>query len=171
MGLTTGLLIFGVYQPTLTAPIGRVAVAIAVLHAACTWFMVGLIWVIQRVHYPSMHYIEPDRFAPFEKYHCDAIGSIVAPCMLLEAISSAALAMHCNGPWQWAVLIAGWGLLAILWGSTFWIQVPLHARLQLGKNPDTIDRLVRTNWIRTVAWSIRGALAVWMLVLMLLPSL
>jgi hypothetical protein len=66
-------------------------------------------------------------------------------------------------------LIAGWGLLAVLWGSTFWIQVPLHARLQSGSNPDTIDWLVQTNWIRTVAWSIRGVLAVWMLVLMLLP--
>jgi hypothetical protein len=132
---------------------------ISMLQVVSTFFLIGLIWVIQRVHYPSMHWIEPDRFPEFERRHCDAIGPIVAPCMIVEAASSLALGLWCRTPWDWMLHGTGWLLLLVLWGSTFWIQVPLHARLQHGKNDDTIDRLIRTNWIRTAAWSVRGGIS------------
>ena len=60
------------------------------------------------------------------------------------------------------------GLLAVIWVSTFLIQVPLHGRLTRGFDATRHSALVRSNWIRTVAWSARGALLAWML-LGLLP--
>lgn len=37
---------------------------------------------------------------------------------------------------------------------TFLLSVPDHGRLQAqGKNLEVIDHLVRTNWLRTAAWT------------------
>lgn len=133
-------------------------IAIA-LHAAVTWFLVGLIWIVQRVHYPSMHYVEPHRFVEFETMHCDRIGQVVAPTMILEGIAAASLIPFAPTTLSLVLAVIGAVLAAILWWSTFFIQVPLHNHLQHGKNTDTINRLIVTNWIRTIAWSVRGGIA------------
>jgi hypothetical protein len=51
-------------------------------------------------------------------------------------------------------------LLAVVHASTVFLQVPMHGKLGEGFTRESADRLVRTNWIRTLAWSARGALAV-----------
>ena len=64
---------------------------------------------------------------------------------------------------------AGWTLpliaglvLAGVHLSTITLQVPAHGRLEHGWDPIVADRLVRTNWIRTIGWTIRGVLALFM---------
>jgi hypothetical protein len=47
-------------------------------------------------------------------------------------------------------------LVVIIWLSTLVLQVPIHNRLQSGKDNACIRRLVTTNWIRTIAWSIKA---------------
>jgi hypothetical protein len=61
--------------------------------------------------------------------------------------------------WQLAI---GLALLAVIWLSTALVQVPCHKRLSQGFDAATHRRLVGTNWIRTVAWSLRGLLVLWM---------
>jgi hypothetical protein len=39
----------------------------------------------------------------------------------------------------------------------------MHHRLERGFDPAAYRQLVRGNWIRTIAWSLRGLLAVQML--------
>ena len=51
-------------------------------HIAATWYMVGLIWFVQLVHYPMM-----DRAADFieyERVHCQKTTRAVGPAMLIE---------------------------------------------------------------------------------------
>ncbi len=65
--------------------------------------------------------------------------------------------------------VPGWlawvGLAAVgaLWLSTFLLQVPQHEVLRAGFDADAHRRLVSTNWLRTVLWSLRG---VWVLYLL-----
>ena len=47
-------------------------------------------------------------------------------------------------------------LVVIVWSSTFLLQVPIHNRLMSGKKEMLIRRLVATNWIRTIAWSLKS---------------
>ena len=49
-------------------------------------------------------------------------------------------------------------LVSIVWLSTFGFQVPIHNQLQTGKEDKLIQRLVKTNWIRTSAWSLKAGL-------------
>jgi len=53
-------------------------------------------------------------------------------------------------------------LLFVLWISTALFQVPLHRRLERAHDPVAIRRLVATNWVRTITWSARAVLVVWL---------
>ena len=122
----------------------------------CCSFLTGLIWVIQLVHYPSFHYVDRKTFLAFNQFHQASITVIVLPAMILELISS--FALFYLAP---ELLINQISLLLVIviWLSTFFLSVPCHAKLLKEKNSETIKRLVKTNWIRTVAWSIRLVLS------------
>jgi hypothetical protein len=47
------------------------------------------------------------------------------------------------------------------------VSAPLHGRLNANFSQATLDRLIATNWIRTVAWTGRAAVAIAMLVAVL----
>jgi len=49
-------------------------------------------------------------------------------------------------------------LLAVIWVSTPTLQGPGHQQLTKKFDPALWRRLVRTNWIRTAAWTARGIL-------------
>jgi len=134
---------------------------LAVLHAAVTWYLCGLVWVVQVVHYPMFANVDAARFAEFERDHCARIGRIVMVPMLLEVAFAtwiAAVAPASARPWPYV----GLALLAVVWGSTFFVQVPCHDRLARGFDAATVRRLVTTNWLRTIAWTLRGGVAAWL---------
>ena len=60
--------------------------------------------------------------------------------------------------------VVGLVLLVGIHASTILLQVPAHRRLSTGFDAGVHRRLVRTNWVRTVGWSLRGLVAVAMLV-------
>ncbi len=126
-----------------------------------TWFLVGLIWTIQVVHYPLFGAVGADRFVSYEAAHSRLITLVVAPMMFVELAGSVALVM--SRPLETPAWIAWIGLflVVIIWCSTAFVQVPVHARLAAGFDAEAHAQLVSTNWIRTVAWSIRGGLMGW----------
>tara|TARA_R110001592_G_scaffold81119_1_gene241043 strand:+ start:584 stop:1033 length:450 start_codon:yes stop_codon:yes gene_type:complete len=130
-------------------------------NAASTLALFGLIWTIQLVHYPTFLHIAPERFLQFEAFHQRQISFVVLPLMVVELLST--LYLFFVPPAilpAWCATI-GVLLLAIIWTSTFLIQVPLHNVLSKGYDELTITRLVRSNWIRTIAWSLRSAVVLW----------
>jgi len=133
---------------------------IPIAHASATWFMVGLIWFVQIVHYPMMGVVTADACPAFEKAHQRRTTLIVGPVMLLEAGSALLLILTPHA--QFVGMPMGWiglALLALIWVSTCAVQVPLHARLALGFDRAVWHRLVASNWLRTIAWSVRGIIA------------
>lgn len=132
-----------------------------ILQLASTWFLVGLIWTIQVVHYPLFAGVGADRFPAYEADHARLITLVVGPVMLLEAFTAVALlaARPATVP-AWVAWV-GLGLVALIWLSTAAIQVPAHARLADGFDQAAHARLVGSNWIRTVAWTLRGLLLAW----------
>lgn len=133
-------------------------------HAAATWFMVGLIWFVQLVHYPLMHHVPETHTRNYAAEHQSLTTRVVAPVMLVElaAVVWTFFCSHPDGEFS-ALRAVGAGLLALVWASTFLVQVPLHRTLLLSPNARTRSLLVRTNWIRTAAWTGRGVVALAML--------
>lgn len=142
----------------------RVSLALLLVHLAATGLMTGLIWFVQVVHYPLFAAVPAEGFGAFERAHVARTGRLVGPIMLAEAASVAGIMLLAPaGVPRWMAW-AGLAMLAVVWISTFAVQVPLHQRLESGQDPDVIRRLVATNWVRTLVWSLRGALAAWMLI-------
>ncbi len=131
-------------------------------HAASTWFMVGLIWFVQIVHYPGFARVSGEAFVGYSRQHVRRTGWVVGPPMFLEAASAVALvALRPSSTLVWV----GLALLVAVWVSTALLQVPAHSRLQERFNEGVIRRLVNSNWIRTVAWSARGVVALGLLLM------
>ena len=134
------------------------------VHAASTLFMVGVIAVIQVVHYPLFARVGAASFPPYAAEHGWRITWVVAGPMLVELVTAIWLVFRPLPPgvpsWMaWAGLAAVGGL----WLSTFLLQVPQHEVLRVGFDSEAHRRLVLSNWLRTVLWSLRG---VWVLYLL-----
>lgn len=132
-------------------------VFVLITHFAVTWFMTGLIWMVQIVHYPLFADIGRDDFVSYERKHSRAITFIVAPAMLLESASAVGLTWLLVET-QMLLVFVNVALLIVIWGSTFLIQVPIHQKLELGFDETLHNRLVSTNWIRTICWTARALL-------------
>jgi hypothetical protein len=117
-----------------------------------TTFLTGLIWTIHFVHYPMFKQYKTGSFPSIMKEHQTRIGRVVMPFMLLElGLSVYLLIVNIEN----AVAHINFLLLLIIWGATFFHQVPAHKRLSNGKNDHTLTYLCRSNRIRTALWTVR----------------
>ena len=102
------------------------------------------IWIIQVLHYPFFQYIDLKQFSQSMVFHQRAISYLVIPLMLLELIVT--------------IYIANYYVLTVvlgIWLSTFLIQVPLHKKLLQKKDLLIIAKLTKSNWIRTILWTLK----------------
>jgi hypothetical protein len=123
-----------------------------------TGLMTGIIWFVQIVHYPLFRKIPPEGFTRYEQAHTVRTGVVVAPLMILELASAALLPILRIPIASTHAYLATLGCLLLIWASTFLIQVPLHGVLEQCPDTRAMNRLVTTNWIRTMLWSARLAL-------------
>ena len=135
------------------------------LHAAATWFMVGLIWTIQLVHYPLFARVGADGFTAYEADHTRRMGWVLALPASLEVVTGGLLVWTRPVGVPLSAVIASGFLLFLIWLLTISVQVPLHTRLSGGYDASLIDRLVTSNRWRTALWTVRGLAVGWMLVL------
>ena len=141
--------------------------------AASTFVMVGVIWIVQLVHYPSFAFVDVARYTEFQTFHERNISFIVLPVMVVEALCAVALlasgvleaqgGIESVGPKMVLPCAIGFGLVVFLWVWTALVSVPFHARLAGGFDPDAWRGLVLSNWARTAAWTLRGLLSAWVL--------
>ena len=130
----------------------------AYCHLVATVFMVGLIWFVQVVHYPLFNRISGDASIHYAVEHQRRTAWVVGLPMLVEGITTLWLFFDpING--RLLPLLGGLVLLKIHL-STIFLQVPLHKKLSQGYDREVIRKLVATNWIRTIGWTIRAAIAV-----------
>ena len=143
---------------------------ILLANAASTLFMTGLIWFVQVVHYPLFARVGESGFPEYSRAHQQWTTLVVGPPMLVEALTALLLlAVRPPAVPAWAAWL-GVSLVGVIWLSTAALQIPAHARLTGGFDPQAASALVATNWIRTVAWSARGVLVLWMIGRTLAPA-
>lgn len=122
--------------------------------------MTGVIWFVQLVHYPLLALIGPERSTSIAVEHQRRTSWVVGAPMAVEGLTTLGLlarrpdAVWVGWPWIGGVLVA------IALGSTVVLSVPLHARMARGEHAGIGRRLVVTNWPRTLAWTLHGAVGV-----------
>ncbi len=133
------------------------------IHAGATLFLVGLIWTIQIVHYPLFANVGENGYAAYQTSHMSRITYVVAPVMLLELGTAVYFAFVNYEPFDTKWFWFGLALVLIIWISTALIQSPIHGRLAEKFDANLVNQLVWTNWIRTILWTVRGALVLWLI--------
>lgn len=133
-----------------------------------TLYNVGVIWVLQLNHYPLYAKVGQREFRDYLTAHN---GRILLPIVLpgiAAFISSLLLA------WQQPVAIPSWSvwlviaLNAAILLSTIFVQGKAHNQLARdGYSEVLIQKIIATNWLRTVAWTINGLLLLWMSVMVI----
>lgn len=108
-----------------------------------------LIWLVQLIIYPSFRYTADEDFISWHTRYTGLIALVVTPLMLLQAGIEIMHFFFLTPRWLRIFLISA------IWISTFTLSVPCHSRLHnQGKTSDLVQRLIATNWVRTVLWSI-----------------
>ena len=135
-----------------------------VIHTAATMFMVGLIWTIHYVHYPLFALVGESTYISFQAEHVERIGKLLFVPWLTEGITLlGVLALAFLGgrkALRVPAVINGAAMAVVLVISGFW-SAPAHAKLADGFDKSIHDQLMTANLIRTLAWTVCGACAVW----------
>lgn len=135
-------------------------------HAAATLMMAGAIWMVQLVHYPLFRFVGADAFVRYEMEHIGAITLVVLPLMGIEALTGLILLGAIGSPelglpgW---LIGTGFALIVLVWLITAIVNVPQHNLLAGGFDAAVHNALVTSNWIRTLAWTARAGIVVWMI--------
>ena len=139
-------------------------VLVLAAQAVASAAMCGLIWFVQIVHYPLFARTDATHDPGYAAENQRRTAPVVLPPMLVEAATAAWLVVWPPAAIGRTIAVAGFLVVAALWLSTLLVQMPLHARLRReGHAPATVAALVRSNWLRTVLWTARAGLAMWML--------
>lgn len=119
-----------------------------------SFYMCGVIWLIQMIHYPSFLLISPSSFIEFHHKHTTAMSILVGPVMVIEFISAILWVSLDRSVATYSNL----GLVIALWILTFFVSVPLHNQLADQFDVSVIEKLILTNWPRTILWTAKAAL-------------
>ena len=126
--------------------------------------MVGLIWTIHTVHYPLFAHVGEYTYVAFQSQHVDRIGKLLFLPWLTEGITLLAvlvLAFFGNQRnLRLPAFLNGVGMAIALIISGFW-SAPAHGDLADGFNAAVHDRLMTANLVRSLAWTLCGVSAIW----------
>ena len=109
-----------------------------------------LIWLVQVIIYPGFHYLDREKLVAWHRIYARRISFFVIPLMTAQV----ALLGYQTWSMPSLVNIAACFCVAGAWLSTFAFSVPLHQKISQGVfHGKILDRLVVTNWPRTLLWS------------------
>ena len=129
-------------------------------HLIFSAIMVGVIWVIQLVHYPSFHFIDKNIYGSFQNFHMNKISLIVVPVMILE-LATGVLLLIINS--KNILIIISFSILVLIWGITGLFLSDAHGKLITGYDELIVNKLVSMNWIRTFLWTLKMLLLTYLL--------
>jgi len=129
------------------------AVAVLLIQAGASCFMTGLLWTMQLLNYPLLALIGPADVPRYEQAHNRRFIWLVGPGITASFASTAVMLAWRPRGIPLAVPLTALALLAVIVASTARHGAPSHARLARQFDPAVHALLVRTNWIRTAAWS------------------
>lgn len=121
--------------------------------------MVGLIWVMQIVHYPLFARVGDATYGSFQSEHMRRISQVLFVPWGIEALTTLALVFLAPTNRLRIAAIVGAILFAAVTVVTGLLAAPIHGRLVDGFDPTDHGRLLAVNWVRTVLWSARGLVA------------
>ncbi len=133
-----------------------------ITHIFCTFFVTGLIWLVQIVNYPLFAYVG-DGWRDYHDYHLHAITLVVMLPMIVELITAGLLIRYPQPLTTRRGAIFGLSLVILIWIVTMGMSVPAHNGLDPVFDADQHAKLLQSNTIRTGLWSVRSIWLIWLI--------
>ncbi len=119
------------------------------------------------VIYPTFAAVGENEFVAFRAIFSPRIVALLVVPLILRFVFSVLLL------WLRPKAIRLWHVLLFLfcqivtWISTFAVQLPIQFELDKGKNPELIQKLIETIWLRTSMNFVCAAIMIWMMFLVI----
>jgi len=140
-----------------------VPLLLLILHSAITFGMTGVIWFVQFIHYPIIQIMPRQETTLFEKLHWNRTLGIAIVTLTLELATGVALLIWTPPGVLVFQLVFGLLLLGLIWLTTWGVCVPQHCKLKKCGSPAAATVLMKANALRSILWTVRSLLVVWML--------
>ena len=113
--------------------------------------LVVLIWIIQRIVYPSFLHYTAGNLVTWHRIYTSRFSAIVIPLMFGQLGVSIYQVFTNTSFYTVSSLV----VIILIWISTFAIFVPIHAIIS-NENSTKSDlvSLVNKNWMRTILWTL-----------------
>ena len=111
----------------------------------------------------SIGFTSKNNFVNFEQAHSSLISIVVGPPMLIELVTAILMVAVAANSGKRLLSAVALFLLVLIWCSTAFLQIPAHNKLGAGFDSGAHATLVATNWIRTVCWSARGFILIYLM--------
>ena len=128
------------------------------IQIVCNSYLVSLVFMTQFITYPTFLHIDKDKFSEYHRKYVNNISFIVAPVMLIELLTLSLIAYFSSE----FLIIKSLILLLVIWLTTFFIMIPSHNRISKSFNKKEIISLTNYNWVRTILWSFKLLLIIFL---------
>ena len=128
------------------------------IQIVCNSYLVSLVFMTQFITYPTFLHIDKDKFSEYHRKYVNNISFIVAPVMLIELLTLLLIAYFSKD----FLIIKSLILLLVIWLTTFFIMIPSHNKISKIFNKKEINRLINYNWVRTILWSFKLLLIIFL---------
>ncbi len=124
---------------------------VAIIRLLLDFGLVVLIWMIQRIVYPSFLHYSAENLVIWHKEYTSRFSVIVIPLMFGQLGISIYQAILLTNLYTVVSLV----IVILLWVSTFLQFVPIHSGISKGLiSKKKLNSLVSKNWLRTFLWSL-----------------
>ena len=124
---------------------------LAIIRLLLDFGLVVLIWIIQRIVYPSFLHYSTENLVVWHREYTSRFSAIVIPLMLAQLGISIYQVITLTNLYTLLSL----AVIILIWISTFLQFVPIHSNISKENvSEKMLMALVRKNWLRTFLWSL-----------------
>ncbi len=131
---------------------------LTLVHSFFTVAMFGFMVAVQLVIYPQFRHAG-DHLRTYSDAHTRVIVRGLAVLAPVEVLLAGWLFVDTPTELHRSLVFGSGALLAAGWIVTGAWFAPLHGRIHDTADPALVERLIRTNWIRTAIWAVRALTA------------
>ena len=126
-------------------------ITISELHSLVDFGMFVVLWLVQLVIYPSFLRIESSDLLAWHKAYTLRVSFVILPLMFGQLALSILSVVGDASILEWTAFV----FVLVCWILTFFVSVPLHRKIEQNDvTRETRQKLITTNWPRTILWSV-----------------
>ena len=126
-------------------------ISVPEIHSLVDFGMCVVLWLVQLVIYPSFLRVEPSELIAWHKAYTFRVSFVILPLMLGQLVITILSVWEDPSILEWVAFT----FVLVCWILTFFVSVPLHRKIEQNDiTRETRQKLIMTNWPRTILWSV-----------------